>query len=171
MLQDSLTINKLIVLYMLNRVSFPITTAQISDFILERDYMNFLTLQQVISELTEANMVSSKTVRNRTHLSITEEGRSTLNFFDNRVSDAIKEDINNYFLEKEYSLRNEVSVLGNYYKSTLGEYEAHLTVKEKGVRLVDITMSVPTEEIAAAICDNWQKKNQEVYQFLVRQLF
>lgn len=171
MLQDSLTINKLIVLYMLNRVSFPITTAQISDFILERDYMNFLTLQQVISELTEANMVSPKTVRNRTHLSITEEGRSTLNFFDNRVSDAIKEDINNYFLEKEYSLRNEVSVLGNYYKSTLGEYEAHLTVKEKGVRLVDITMSVPTEEIAAAICDNWQKKNQEVYQFLVRQLF
>lgn len=70
MLQDSLTINKLIVLYMLNRVSFPITIAQISDFILERDYMNFLTLQQVISELTEANMVSSKTVRNRTHLSI-----------------------------------------------------------------------------------------------------
>ncbi len=171
MLQDSLTINKLIVLYMLNRVSFPITIAQISDFILERDYMNFLTLQQVISELTEANMVSSKTVRNRTHLSITEEGRSTLNFFDNRVSDAIKKDVNNYFLEKEYSLRNEVSVLGNYYKSTLGEYEAHLTVKEKGVRLVDITMSVPTEEIAAAICDNWQKKNQEVYQFLVRQLF
>ena len=171
MLQDSLTINKLIVLYMLNRVSFPITIAQISDFILERDYMNFLTLQQGISELTEANMVSSKTVRNRTHLSITEEGRSTLNFFDNRVSDAIKEDVNNYFLEKEYSLRNEVSVLGNYYKSTLGEYEAHLTVKEKGVRLVDITMSVPTEEIAAAICDNWQKKNQEVYQFLVRQLF
>lgn len=171
MLQDSLTINKLIVLYMLNRVSFPITIAQISDFILERDYMNFLTLQQVISELTEANMVSSKTVRNRTHLSITEEGRSTLNFFDNRVSEAIKEDINNYFLEKEYSLRNEVSVLGNYYKSTLGEYEAHLTVKEKGIRLVDITMSVPTEEIAAAICDNWQKKNQEVYQFLVRQLF
>ena len=92
-------------------------------------------------------------------------------FFDNRVSDAIKKDVNNYFLEKEYSLRNEVSVLGNYYKSTLGEYEAHLTVKEKGVRLVDITMSVPTEEIAAAICDNWQKKNQEVYQFLVRQLF
>ena len=81
MLQDSLTINKLIVLYMLNRVSFPITIAQISDFILERDYMNFLTLQQVISELTEANMVSSKTVRNRTHLSITEEGTEHFKFF------------------------------------------------------------------------------------------
>ncbi len=171
MLQDPLTINKLIVLYMLNRVSFPMTTAQVSDFILEKDYMNFLTLQQVISELTEAKLIQPKTIRNRTQLSITEEGRSTLHFFENRVGDAIKEDINSYFREKEYSLRNEVSILGDYYKSTSGEYEARLVARDRDIRLVDITLSVPTEETAAAICDNWQKKNQEIYQFLVRQLF
>lgn len=57
------------------------TTAQISDFILEKDYTNFLTLQQVINELTDAGMVEAQTVRNRTHLSITEEGKETLNFF------------------------------------------------------------------------------------------
>ena len=171
MLQDSLTINKLIVLYMLNRVNFAMTAAQVSDFILEKDYMNFLTLQQVISELTEAKMISPKTIRNRTQLSITEEGRSTLHFFENRISEAIKEDINSYFLEKEYALRNEVSILGDYYKSTSGEYEAHLVAKDRGIRLVDLTLSVPTEEMASAICDNWQKKNQEIYQFLVQQLF
>ena len=37
MLQDPLTLYKLIVLYMLNRVSFPITPAQISEFILEKE--------------------------------------------------------------------------------------------------------------------------------------
>ena len=58
MLQDPLTLYKLIVLYMLNRVTFPLTTAQISDFILDKEYTNFLTLQQVISELTDAGMVS-----------------------------------------------------------------------------------------------------------------
>ena len=49
MIQDPLTLYKLIVLYMLNRVSFPMTTAQISDFILDREYTNFLALQQVIN--------------------------------------------------------------------------------------------------------------------------
>ena len=171
MLQDSLTINKLIVLYMLNRVNFPMTAAQVSDFILEKDYMNFLTFQQVISELTEAEMISQKRIRNRTQLSINEEGRSTLYFFENRISKAIKEDINNYFREKEYALRNELSIVGDYYKSTSGEYEAHLVAKDRGIRLVDITLSVPTKEIASDICDNWQKKNQEIYQFLVQQLF
>ncbi|MBQ2802276.1 MAG: DUF4364 family protein [Lachnospiraceae bacterium] len=171
MLQDPLTLYKLIILYMLNRVTFPLTTAQISDFILEKEYTNFLTLQQVINELTDAGMISTQSIRNRTHLAITEEGRQTLSFFGNRINDAIKSDIDTYFREKEFTLRNEVSVLGDYYKSTSGEYEAHLVAKDRGINLVDITLSVPVEEVAASICDNWQKKNQEIYKFLIQELF
>ena len=156
---------------MLNRVTFPLTTAQLSDFILEREYTNFLTLQQVINELTDAGLISTRSIRNRTHLAITEEGRETLNFFQNRISDAIKTDINTYFRENEFALRNEVSVLGDYYKSTSGEYEAHLVAKDRGIKLVDITLSVPTEELAASICDNWQNKNQAIYQHLIQELF
>ena len=171
MIQDPLTLYKLIVLYMLNRVTFPMTAAQVSDFILGREYTNFLTLQQVINELTDARLISAETIRNRTHLSITAEGQETLNFFQNRVSDSIKQDINTYFRENEYTLRNEVSILGDYYKSTSGEYEAHLVAKDRGISLVDITLSVPDESTAAAICDNWQKKNQTIYPQLVQELF
>lgn len=42
MLQDPLTLYKLIVLYMLDRVNFPLTKAQVCDFIQEKDYTNFL---------------------------------------------------------------------------------------------------------------------------------
>ena len=171
MLQDPLTLYKLIVLYMLNRVSFPLTTAQISDFILEKDSTNFLTLQQVINELTETGMISAQTIRNRTHLAITDEGRETLQYFENRISDAIKSEINEYLRKNEFSLRNEVSVLADYYKSTSGEYEARLIAKDRGVNLVDITLSVPIEEMASSICDNWQKKNQAIYKYLIEQLF
>ena len=156
---------------MLNRVSFPLTTAQISDFILDKDYTNFLTLQQVINELTETGMISAQTIRNRTHLAITDEGRETLQYFENRISDAIKNDINEYLRKNEFTLRNEVSVLADYYKSTSGEYEARLIAKERGINLVDITLSVPMEEMASSICDNWQKKNQEIYKYLIEQLF
>ena len=103
---------------MLNRVNFPMTTAQVSDFILEKEYTNFLTLQQAISELTDAGMISTQSIRNRTHLAITDDGRETLSFFGNRISDAIKHDIDRYFKDNEFSLRNEVSILGDYYKST-----------------------------------------------------
>ena len=63
MLQDPLTLYKLIVLYMLNRVTFPLTAAQVSDFILGKEYTNFLTLQQVINELTDAGMIATQSIR------------------------------------------------------------------------------------------------------------
>ncbi len=171
MIQDPLTLYKLIIIYMLDRVNFPMTKSQVSDFVLGKEYTNFLTFQQVISELIETKLISADSIRNRTHLSITPEGRETLDFFGNRINEAIKKEIDTYLSEHEYTLRNEVSVLGDYYKSTSGEYEAQLIAKDRGIKLVEITLSVPTEDMAASICDNWQKKNQEIYEYLTTQLF
>ena len=170
-MHDPLTLYKLIVLYMLERVDFPITKAQISDFILGKEYTNFLTLGQVIGELTDAGLITAQSIRNRTHLAITNEGKETLQFFENQINNSIKADIDAFFRENEIHLRNEVSILSDYYKSTSGEFEAHLVAKEKGVNLIDIPISVPSEETASSICDNWQNKNQEIYQYLIGQLF
>ena len=156
---------------MLDRVSFPLTKAQIGDFILEREYTNFLTLQQAIAELIDADLVTAKSNRNRTHLVITKEGRTTLSYFGNRISDSIKEEIDGFFTAHEMEMRNEVSILADYYKSVSGEYEAHLIAKEKDVTIVEITLSVPDEDTASSICVNWQKKNQDIYQYLTGQLF
>jgi hypothetical protein len=87
MTQDSLTLYKLIVLYMLNKVSFPMTKAQVGDFILEKEYTTFLTLQQAMSELIDAKLITAESIRNRTHLAITEEGKNTLYYFENRLSE------------------------------------------------------------------------------------
>lgn len=171
MTQDPLTLYKLIVLYMLNRVNFPMTKSQVANFILDHDYTNFLTLQQVISELIDANMITAQSIGNRTHLAITKDGQDTLDFFKNRISNTIMEEIDNYFQENEMEMRNESSILSNYYKSTNGEYEARLVAKDKDVNLVEITISVPSEDGAASICENWKKKNQEIYQYLIEQLF
>ncbi len=170
-MSDPITLYKLIILYMLNRVDFPLTKAQIGDFILEREYTNFLTLQQAIGELIDAGFVTARSIRNRTHLILTNDGKQTLAFFENRISNSIKKDIDDYFRENEMEMRNEVSILADYYKSTSGEYEAHLVAKDKGINLLDLTISVPLEETAVSICDNWQKKNQEIYRYLIEQLF
>lgn len=171
MTQEPLTLYKLIVLYMLDRVAFPLTKAQVGDFILEKEYTNFLTLQQAIADLIDTKLVDARSIRNRTHLVITPEGQETLRYFENRISDAIKDEINVFFRENELELRNEVSIVADYYKSTSGEFEAELLAKDKGIDLVSIRLSVPTEEMAASVCDNWQKKNQEIYQYLTRELF
>ena len=40
MQSDTLTLYKLIILFILDKVDFPLTNAQLSDFILEKEYTN-----------------------------------------------------------------------------------------------------------------------------------
>ena len=55
---DTLTLYKLIVLKMLDEADAPLTGAQITDFILEKEYTNYFTLQQVLSEMSETGLVT-----------------------------------------------------------------------------------------------------------------
>lgn len=156
---------------MLSRVSFPLTKAQVFDFILDRDYISYMNLQEVIGELIDADMIAAESIRNRTHLSLTREGKETLKYFEKRLSDSIKSEIDGFFSEHEMQMRNEVSILSSFDKASSGEYEARLVAKDKEIVLVDITISVPDEGTAESICEKWQKKNQEIYQYLIQQLF
>lgn len=169
--QESLMLYKLIVLYMLDQVAFPLTLSQISEFILDRDYTNYLTLQQVISELTDTGLITANSTLNRTQLTITKEGKDSLGYFKGRINYGIRNEISDYLKANSLELKNEVSVFSNYRKTANGEYEASLTAKDGEQPLVKINLCVPTAEIAAAVCDNWSKKNQEVYQMLTKVLF
>ncbi len=168
---ENFTLYKLIVLYMLSKVSFPLTKAQVSDFVLEKEYTGFLTLQQAFAELQEADLISSGTLRNRTYLEITEEGRKTLAFFGNRIHHGIRDDVDHYLKEHKIRLRDEVSVRATYHKSASGAYVAELAVMEEHAPLVSLSLTVPVEEMAAAVCDNWQEKHREVYRCLTDLLF
>lgn len=171
MVQDPLTLYKLIVLYILDRVNFKMTRSQLSGFILEKEYTNFMTLQQVFSDLQEAELIKADTLMNRTYFSITEEGQKTLSYFGNRIGDTIIAEIDGFLAEKNLELKNESSVTAKYYRATGGGYEVELVAKEKETELVNIKLSVPAEEIAEDVCDNWYKKNGEVYRYLVGELF
>ena len=109
-----LTLYKMIVLYMLKRCDVPLSKSQIYDFILEKEYTTFLTLQEVFSELALSELVKEKTVANRTYLEITPEGAETLNFFGNRINPAIKVEIDDFLRNNSMRLRNEASILSDY---------------------------------------------------------
>ena len=167
---EAYTLYKLIILTMLERVDFPLTNAQISDFILTKEYTNYFTLQQVLSELVETELLEENTVRNSTYYHVTEKGKETLNFFGHMVSEAIHEDMDAYFRANAIALRDEMAVRADYYENNHDEYNVRLRVMEKESAVIDLTLSVPTESQANSICDNWKKKNQKLYAYLMQEL-
>lgn len=168
---EVLKLYKLIILYMLNKVDFPLTNSQLSEFILNEGYTTYFKLQQAISELINSGFIREESTHSRTFYHLTEEGAETIRYFKNDISPAIKSDIDKFLHEKEYELKDEVSVKSDYYRNSNGEYSVRCQVIEQGIPLIDLTITSPTEEEASRAANSWQQKNQEIYALIMKNLF
>jgi predicted transcriptional regulator len=164
---DTQTLYKLIILYMLDKVDFPLTNTQITHLVLEKEYTSYFVLQQTFTELLESGLILSESTHNNTQYRITPSGKETLSFFSDKISDEIKADIGQYFTENQISLKNEVSVVADYYKNTDGGYAARCQLREKNKTQLELTLTVPNREIAEAVCTNWKKQKDNVYEYLM----
>lgn len=170
MLSEPITLYKLMILYMLKKVTFPLTNSQLSDFFLEREYTTYFTLQQALNELLEAGLTRMETIQNSTRYEITREGEDTLTFFGKKISAAIIEDMDTYLKENRFRLRNEVSIIADFYKSTSQEYTVHCEVREGKTVLMGLDLSVPDKGQAEAMCARWKDRHQDIYTFLMKSL-
>ena len=158
MQSDAFMLYKLIALYILSRVDFPLTNSQLTEFILDKGYTNYFNIQQVLSELIDDDFISYKTIRNSSLYRITESGLETLLFFDNLISSGIKEDIEQYLAENKYELREEVSTLADFRQIKKGEFLVQLKVIERNTPIINLELVVSTKEEAINFCNNGSKK-------------
>ncbi|WP_448864060.1 DUF4364 family protein [Clostridium sp.] len=170
MLAEPMTLYKLMNLYMLHQVNFPLTNAQLSNFFLDREYTTYFTLQQALNELLDAGLVKKETMRNSSRYEITKEGEETLEFFGKNISPAIVSDMDEYLKQNRFRMRNEVGLISDFYKSTNQDYIVHCEVREGRSPLIELNLSVPDREQAAAMSSRWEHKSKEIYSFIMKSL-
>lgn len=167
---DPLTLTKLIILYMLSRAGNPMLKTQVFSFIMDNDYTNYFTLMQACGELCEANFIETRIIMNGAHLAILEDGENTLKSFSDRISNAIKDDVNEYLKACKLETKSNRNVNTNYYRATRNEYIAELSYKEDNSELLMLKISMPTEDSARAMCENFEEKSEELYSLIVDKL-
>lgn len=164
---EPFTIYKLTILNMLDKVDFPLSNTQLTNFFLEQEYTDYFRVQQVISDLLDAELIRTESTHNNTHYYITAAGKETLNLLKDKISDAIELDINNYFAQNKLELRNDNSIIADYYRTPNRAFAVRCQYRQKDTNLIDLTLSVQTKEQAEAICNNWKKQNEDVYMYLM----
>lgn len=170
MLSEPMTLYKLMNLYMLKQVDFPLTNSQLSNFFLDREYTTYFTLQQALNELLEAGLIKTEMLHNSTRYEITKEGEETLEFFGKKISPAIISDMDNYLKENRFRMRNEVGLISDFYKSTNQDYIVHCEVREGKTVLLNVSVSVPDKDQAELMCSHWEERSQEIYAYIMKSL-
>ena len=155
-MNETLTLYKLMILYLLKKVDFPLATTQISDFMLGMEYTNYFRLQEALSELQEANLVEAENTYRRTLYHLTGDGVRTIRLLQGNINFEIRRDID--------------SAKASYYLNANQEYEARCQILEGKYSLLDLKLTVPTRAEAEAISKNWNAASQEIYGDLLTKL-
>ena len=170
MQSESLMLYKLIILYILDRMDFPITNTELTRFIVDKEYCDYITINQTLEDLIEDEYVAVERSHNSYLYRITPSGKETLSFFYTRISVAIRDDIDTYLSEKEYQLREMVATTADYYEAKKNEFVVELRVVERDSELVHINLLVTSAAEADMICNRWKECSADVYGYLISTL-
>ena len=167
---EPITIYKLIILYMLSQVDFPLGNTKISNFFLDKEYTTYFTIQQVLNDLLDSELIVAESTHNNTNYRITASGRETLDFFEDKISEAIRQDIREYFSQNQIEMKKEADISADYYRTPQHNYAVHCPLRQKNIPVIDLTLTVKNTEMAEAVCKNWQEQSPEVYACLMDML-
>lgn len=173
---DSDTVYKLMILYMLNKLDCQLTGAQLSQFFVSKNYIRdnditkYFNIQSILTSLVESKFLEKVVIRNTSYYSITPAGYETLAYFKSQIPKGALGDIDEFISENAFELKNEVGTQADYYKHTSGDYIAHLQVMEGKTLLYEINISLPSEEEARHVCDNWKISSEEIYSYVMKTL-
>lgn len=161
---------KLLILYILDIAEIPMNNSEITQFLLENNYMNYFLAQQFISELVSSKFIEFSTKDGQEYYHLSSAGKDTLSFFNDRIPQSLKDEVNKKFQKKKEEMIKESQIVGNYYKKSDSEYIVNLKVIEKDVNLFSMSLNVVSNKQAKMICNNWKENPHKIYKKIIELL-
>ncbi|MDO5779902.1 MAG: DUF4364 family protein [Clostridium sp.] len=163
--------NKLLVLYVIKSLRQAISKTQLTEIILENNFINYFTLQQYISELETAKFVEYIEKNDKKLITITTKGENVLSIFNDRISPIKRDIIDNYISKTIDNIKKELTIHSDYTIENNNSFIVDLKALEDETLLIDLKISVPTKKQATSLCNRWKENPSDIYTKIVQVLF
>lgn len=161
--------NKLLLLYLIDKMDLPLSRGQISDFVLQAEFMDYYTLQQVLGDMVDSSYLEFTTNNNTTLYTVTDDGLQTLEYFEKHIQPSIRNKINQYIKENRKDLKRAFENTATFFPNA--EYDDFLVkcgVYDEGRVLMELSISVDTRDQARLIQNNWKANAKTLYGDIIR---
>ncbi|OGO78070.1 MAG: hypothetical protein A2Y23_15410 [Clostridiales bacterium GWB2_37_7] len=156
-------LNKLIVLYILDKIEISLTNTQITNIILENNIINYFSLQECVAELEHSDLLKLEESQEKLTYQISESGQRTVAMFQDKIPKSIKTLINDYVGKNKDRIKKESEIFADFYKSKENEYIVNLKVIENDIVLIDLKLNVVSAKQAKLICEKWKNSSGKIY--------
>lgn len=172
MFEDTLELaeNKLLLLFIFKKIKFPVSNNQITQIILENNFINYFTLQQYLNELLSSNFLKYTDETGNHRIIITEKGIKVLSLFENRISQDKMDAVEDYLNKEIKNIKKEVTITADYTLGKKGNFIVNLKAIENDSILIDIKLNVGSNKDAKDLCHKWKNNSSELYDKIIQLL-
>lgn len=167
---EELAESKLLLLYIFEKIKFPLSQNQLTEIILEKNLMNYFTLQQYISELIFADFIRNNDYEGKKRLSLTDKGIKVLSLFKNRISENKINSIGQYLEANMKKIKKQISVTADYTIEHNDNFIVNLKAYESDTVLIDIKLFAVSNNQARDICTKWKNQSSDLYGEIIKLL-
>lgn len=167
---QDLTVNKLIILLLLKNVKKGIKQTELTEFVLYKNYTDYFSLQQYVSELVSAKLINYKKLKKSTIYTINSKGVTTLELFSNRIPYSIRQEISDFTKDNQLKINHSTKVTAEINKTDDNLFVVDCLLKESGKTILNTFIKTSSEDEALAIRMNWENKAINIYKDILSEL-
>lgn len=168
--QEKNTVNKLKLLFLLDKMELPLTENNIIDICTSRnEWINYMDCKEILWQLKEVGFIFETDYDdNEKRYGITVDGRNCLSHFFLRIPQSIREDITNFVKDNKLNVKRSQEYVSDYVKNPDGSHTVTLKIKEplSPTPLLEIKLKAPTRHSAILACKKWKENAATIFEYL-----
>jgi len=162
------TQDKLIVLYIISKLTKTVTNLQIVDIILDVTGIDYFTLQAILLELTEKGFISLFYEEETRYYKITDEGTSLLESLIDIVPEFIINRVAKKVDGESKEIKQKSVIYADYFPEDEDRYMVKCKITEGGKKIVEVEIVMQTKEQAIEVCNKWYANPSKYYLEIIK---
>ena len=158
---------KLKILYIFKTLNIPINDIDLTKFILENNYMDYFTLQELLRELKVDCFIDVELVQTEESYILTDLGSESVDMFINKIPQTFKDEISLSFKSLRREVEKSRELFAHFFQRKDKDYTVILQAFEDTVTVFSLSVNVPTEKLAKKIVDKWEKHPEKIYSEII----
>lgn len=159
--------NKVLILYILDKLNKPIDNDSLLKLILSIKDMNYFYFQQFLLDLLENKYIIGYTKDDKTMYKITDLGIETLSLTDDLLPGIVKLQIDNALKEEVDDVQNNDHAVSEFTPRNENEFMVTCKLIKNNVTDFEIKIQASSREEAKQIAQKWETSYKEIYPIIV----
>ena len=160
---NSLAQDKVLILYVLNKLKKDVTSSDLFKIISNVNDINYFYFRQILIDLVDSKLVGSYTKDESSVFEITEDGINSLELTLDVLPGLIKLKADTVLKNELNNIIEESSIIAEYIPENESSFTVKCKIIENNTTVFEVKTFAGSREHAKAIADNWKNNASIIY--------